>query len=307
VGEPGSQTSPLAGLALGVVAASTAAVLIRLAAAPALTATAWRLAGSGLFYILAFAALKRRWPWHGMARPELLLAGGAATALAFHFITWIASLDHTSVVSSVVLVWTAPIWVALGSRAFLKEAPARLTWIGIFVALAGVVCITLFDRSAAGASANPHSLLGDALALIGAVGMAAYFLIGRRLRQRIGTVQYVAAVYGGAGLISMAVVGATATPLLAFEPLTLVYLGLLALVPQIVGHTMFNWAVRYVTATLATVAGLMTPIGATILAWIVLREAPGVGQVAGSLVVFTGVLLAGRGERSAGRIAAGEE
>jgi drug/metabolite transporter (DMT)-like permease len=282
-------------------------VLIRLAAAPSLTATAWRLAGSGLFYVMVHLIQTRRLPWHAMTRYEWLLAGGAAVALTFHFVTWIASLDHTSVVSSVVLVWTAPVWVALGSLMFLKEPPARLTWIGIAVALGGVVCIALSDQSTGGTSGNPHSLWGDFLALIGAWGMAAYFLIGRKLRQRYGTVQYVAAVYGGAGLISMVIVGATSVPMLGFETATLVYLGLLALVPQIIGHTMFNWAVRYVTATLATVAGLLSPIGATILAWIVLHEAPGAGQIVGSVVVFVGVLLAARGEKRVSRAPTDDE
>ena len=296
--EDRSGRSPLAGLTLAVLAASTAAVLIRLAAAPSLTATAWRLAGGGIFYLILHTAGTRRAPWHGMSRHERLLAAGAAAALALHFITWIASLDHTSVVSSVVLVWTTPVWVALGSLLFLKEPPSRLTWIGIAVALAGVAWIAVADQGASVSSGNPHSLLGDMLALAGAWGMAAYFLIGRRLRQRYRTIQYVAAVYGGAGLVALAIVALTSTPMLAFDGSTLIYLSLLALVPQIIGHTMFNWAVRYVTATLATVAGLMTPVCATLLAWIVLTEAPGLAQVAGSVVVLGGVIVAGRGEHA---------
>lgn len=122
----------LGGLSGGVLAISTAAVLIRLAASPPLTVTAWRLTIAGLIYILVYTIRARRAPWTGLGRQDLLLAAGAALALALHFVAWIASLGFTSVVSSVVLLTTAPIWVAIG-----QIAGGGLVLAGVGLAISG--------------------------------------------------------------------------------------------------------------------------------------------------------------------------
>ena len=291
------KTAPqvMLGLAFGVAAVSTSAVLIRLAAAPALTVTAWRLSGGGLFYILVHALRTRSLPSTGLQPAELKLAALSALALALHFLTWIASLDYSSVVSSVVLVTTAPVWVALGSVLLLGERPGRRTWTGVLVAMGGALVITFADRGS-GAGSGPSPLLGDLLALAGALCFAAYYLIGRRLRRDLTTVRYVALVYGGAALLSLVTVAFTRTPMMGFAPETYLYLGLIILLPQIVGHTTYNWALGHISATLASVAGLMEPVGAGILAWFVLAEAPGPVQAAGAITVLVGVWLAARGE-----------
>ncbi len=290
---------------MGVLAISTAAVLIRLASSPPLTVTAWRLTIAGLIYITVYGIRTHRAPWIGLSGRDLLLTAGAALALALHFAAWIASLDFTSVVSSVVLLTTAPIWVAVGSTLFLKERPGRMTWVGILVAMAGGIWIALTDVGSRGAGGQTSPLLGDLLALAGAWCYGIYFLIGRSVRRRLGTVHYVSLVYGGAAVVALLIVAGAGTPLTGFGAETYLLLILIALVPQVIGHTTLNWALGHVSATLATVAALLEPVGAGILAWLVLEEIPVVGQIAGGVLVLAGVGLAvsGERERRVGRLA----
>ncbi|MFO7769506.1 MAG: DMT family transporter [bacterium] len=283
-------------LTLGVAAVSTAAVLIRLAAAPALTVTAWRLAGGGLAFGLYQVARGRGMPWRGLGRRELLLAGLSAAALALHFMTWILSLSYTTVVSSVVLVSTTPIWVALASRSVLGEAVGPRAWAGVMAAVAGSLIIAWSDAGAGEVFAGRAPLLGDLLALAGAWCVAVYYLAGRRLRRTMDTVSYVSLVYGGAAVIALLAAFLTRTPLTGFGPNTYLYLVLIALVPQIIGHTSFNWALGHVSATLTTTAVLLEPVGSGLLAWWILSEAPAVGGAMGGVVVLTGIWLAAGAE-----------
>jgi len=278
-------------LTLGVAAVSTAAVLIRLASAPALTVTAWRLTGGALAFLCYQLLRGRGMPWEGLDRRDLLLAGLSAAALALHFMTWILSLSYTTVVSSVVLVSTTPIWVALGSRSLLGEEVVPRAWGGVLLAVAGSLVIAWSDAGAGEFFAGRDPLLGDLLALAGAWCVAVYYLAGRRLRRTMDTVSYVALVYGGAAVLALCAVMVTGTPLAGFSGPTYLYLVLIALVPQIIGHTSFNWALGHVSATLTTTAVLLEPVGSGLLAWWILREAPGAGALLGGAVVLTGIWL----------------
>ncbi len=286
-------------LTVGVAAVSTAAVLIRLAEAPALTVTAWRLAGGAAAFALYGLLTGGGAPWKGLTRSQLLLAGLSAAALALHFMTWILSLSYTTVVSSVVLVSTTPIWVALASRSVLGEGVGPRAWAGVLAAVAGSLIIAWSDAGAGEVFAGRDPLLGDLLALAGAWCVAVYYLAGRRLRRTMDTVPYVTLVYGGAALLSLAAALLTRTPLAGFGSGTYLYLVLIALVPQIIGHTSFNWALGHVSATLTTTAVLLEPVGSGLLAWWVLNEAPGAGALLGGVVVLTGIALAARAEPAA--------
>ncbi len=283
-------------LTAGILAVSTSSILIRLAAAPALSVTLWRLAGGALLFLLLGAVRSRRLPWRvlqpGEGRPALI----ASLALALHFITWILSLAYTSVVSSVVLVTTTPIWAAVGSSRFLGERPARSVWMGIGIAVAGGALIAFGDSGGGVGHFDLRVLLGDLLALVGAVCMAAYLLAGRRLRRRLDTVSYVSVVYGGAALAALAAVALAGAPVVGFPPATYGYLLLVALLPQVVGHTSYNWALGFLSATLTAVVALLEPVGAGLLAWWVLGEIPGPLSLAGAVVVLAGVGVVAVGE-----------
>src|SRR5688500_1149964 len=182
-------------LALAVIAISFGGPLTRLANAHPLAVAVWRL-GLSLVAVTAFLIATRGWrQWRNLTRTELAAALAAGVFLALHFWTWIASLNMTTVAASVVLVNTQPVIVALLSAAFLDEAPARRQWIGIGIAVAGAVVVAGPDLVTS-AGASSRALLGDLLALVGAVTAALYFLVGRRLRATLDLWPYVALVYG---------------------------------------------------------------------------------------------------------------
>ncbi len=279
-----------AALALGVLAISTASVLIRLAQAPALVVGGWRL-------LLAWVALTPLgWPAfrrevRRLARREALLLALSATALAAHFGTWITSLSYTTVASSVILVTTTPIYVALASRFLWRERISRTRGLAIAVAMAGSVIISYGDLAISG-----RALLGDALAVLGALAMAAHLLLGRTLRRRLSTWAYVWPCYGLAGLLLMAICLATGQPVVGFERGTYVVLVLLALVPQVLGHTVINWALAHVSPLLVTLSILGEPLGASALAYAVLQEAPPAAVWLGGPLILAGIVMASREE-----------
>lgn len=215
---------PQAVLAMGVAAVSFAAVLIRLADAPSLVIAGGRMALASLVIVPA------AW-WHSsdelrtLTRREFLLAVLSGAFLALHFGLWIASLSYTSVASSVVLVTASPIFVAIASHFFFGERLGRQVAIGIVVCLAGAVVIGYGSWRV-----GPGSLLGGGLALSGALSVAGYVLIGRRLRQRIGVLSYASLTYGTAAVLLVVTAAAAGYQFTGYSETT--YL-MLAVVPQL--------------------------------------------------------------------------
>jgi drug/metabolite transporter (DMT)-like permease len=287
---PTSRTIVYSSLALGVLAASTAALFIRMAQAEvsSLAIAAWRLTLASL--ILAPVALATRQDeLRHLTRQEWALALGAGLLLAIHFAAWISSLALTSVAASVVLVTTNPLWVALLSYLLLHERLTRPMVLGLAVALVGSAVIGLGD-----VGQGSHQLLGDGLALVGALAVAGYMLIGRRLRARLSLLAYVFPVYATAAVVLMAAALLTRTPLSGYSSRAWLWLLLLALIPQIVGHSSLNFALRHLTATYVALAVLVEPIGSTLLAWLFLTEPPTRAAVAGGLLILGGIAVASR-------------
>jgi len=175
--------------------------------------------------------------------------------LALHFALWIASLSYTSVATSVVLVTANPIFVAIASYFFFRERLTRQTILGIAVCLTGAVLIGYGNWRL-----GPSPLLGGVLALLGALAVAGYLLIGRRLRQNIGLLSYTSLVYTTAGLLLLLAALAFGYPLFGYSTTTYVMLGLLAVVPHLLVHSLLNWSLRFVPATLVTIAVLGEPV-----------------------------------------------
>jgi drug/metabolite transporter (DMT)-like permease len=250
---------------VAVIAVSFGAILIRFAnEAPPLSIAAWRLTLATL--LLAPFAIRRR-ALASISRRTLLLCAVSGAFLALHFVLWIASLRYTSVASSVILVSTNPIFVALGSVVFLRERPTIRVVGAIALSLLGV---TLMGW--AGFAEGSTSLVGDAMAIGGAIMASGYLLAGRRVRQTLPLVRYIFLTYGTASLILLCACGAARQPLIGFSPETTVYLVLLALGPQLLGHSTFNWALRYLSASTMALVLLAEPMGSALLAYLLLGE-----------------------------------
>ena len=289
---------PHLGLALGVTAASTAAILIRLAQVEAhsLVVAAWRMLIA--FGLLAPVALAARFSeLRTLGRGEWGKATASGILLGLHFAAWISSLAYTSVAASVVLVWTAPIFVGLGEHMLLRQRLSPHMIAALAIVSTGSVLIALGDWHQ-----ETHRLLGDILALVGALSSAGYFLIGRQLRARLSLLGYVFPVYGAAAALLLALAlffGMSAQiALIPHRPTTWLWLFLLALGPQILGHSSLNWALRYLSATFVTVATLGEAVGATVLAWWLLEETPSPWALAGGSLILAGAAIASKAERA---------
>jgi drug/metabolite transporter (DMT)-like permease len=278
----------LPAVAVGVLAVSAAAILIRLAEAPAIAVAFWRCA-LGAALLLPPALMRReRFP----RGRDLYVGVASGVALGAHFGFWISSLDHTSVAASVVLVSTQPVFVAILAYLLFGERTSPLSFAGILAALAGTAVIAGED------SVGSAALLGNALALVGAVTIAIYVLIGRSSRTGgIGVLPYSVVVYSAAALALLPVALLFEVRLWGYSGETWLWLWAITLGPQIMGHTVFNWALRYVEAPVISGTILAEPVVSALLAWLILSEKPGVATVVGGAVVLSGLFLLLRGRR----------
>ena len=279
---------PALGVAIAVLSVSFAAPLFKLADAPPITASFWRLALATLL-LLPFTA--RAWPhWRGYGARDWGVTAAAGVALGLHFGLWVWSLEYTSVAASTCLVTLQAVFVALGGHFLLGDRLARSAWLGIALAVVGAVAIAVTDRSTA--PQPDKALLGDALALLGGLGSAAYLLIGRRLRTNRGLVEYVTPVYGIAAFTLLAGLAVVGQPLGTGLPWdSFLYFVLLAAVPMLGGHTVANWVVKYLPAHTVATWILLEPVGAALLAWPLLGEVPAVGVALGGVLVLAGAAM----------------
>ena len=290
-----SRAAIVAGLAVGIAAISTSPILVRAAAMPALALAFWRcLAGAVLLAPFAWAGRARRL----VGTPEpgeraRLLAAGAC--LAVHFALFNASLSFTTVASSATLVSCAPLFVGLGGR-LLGEPPSHRAWLGIALAVAGAVLIGLGDAGAI--DLGGRALLGDALAFAGSAAMAGYLLLGRVARRRLPLPAYAATVYGVAAAVLLPACLLTGAALGGYRAGAWLALAAIVAGPQLLGHTVFNGLLASVSATVVAVAILTEPVGATILAWLLLDELPADAFGLGAPLVLAGIWLAATGERA---------
>lgn len=279
-----------AALAVGILAISAASILIRLAEAPALAVGAWRMLLATIL-LTPWALPRVRREWAALERPDLALLCLSGLALAIHFATWITSLSLTSVASSVILVTTNPIYVGLASHYLLGEAVTRRKVLAIFLVLVGSVIVGFGDLRVSG-----RALLGDALALAGALAMSAHILLGRVLRRKLSTLAYVWPCYGLAGLLLACLCGMAGQPLVGYPGQTYLMFVLLALVPQVLGHSTFNWALAHVSPLLVSLAILGEPLAASVLALLILGEVPAPATMLGGPLIVAGIYLACRDE-----------
>ena len=287
----GPAVSPYVVLVLGVLLVSVGAILVRLAAAPPLAVAFYRMAIASLI-LWPFAGREARSSWPGLsARPRLLLVL-SGIALALHFATWIASLSHTSVAASVLLVNTAPVFAILLSRVFLREQPPLVVKIAIPIAMVGAAVIALGDRSS-----SPASLFGNLLAVAGAVTLASYQVIGRGLRGALPLNAYLLAVWSAATLALASLMAAFGTRFGNYPVRTWLAFTALAVVPTLGGHGLANRALRSLPAPTVGLFLLGEPVIASLLAMALFGEMPSTATLAGGAIVLgaLGLVLSRRG------------
>lgn len=287
---------------LAILAVSTASIFIRLAQkeAPSLVIATLRLTFSTLI-LAPVALIKYRVELKTFTKKDWILAIISGSYLAIHFATWITSLSMTSIASSVVLVSTGPLWVAILSPIFLGETINRRTIIGLVLAFLGGLIISLSGNCSwnMGIKCSPFSnslkgtaLWGDILALLGAFAVAGYLILGRKLRSRVSLIPYIFVVYGISAIVLAVFMFSARQSPFGFSEMTYLWIFLLALLPQIIGHSIYNWALKYLSATLVAVGTLGEPIGSTILAYFILKEIPGILEILGGVLVLVGIFIA---------------
>ncbi len=293
----------------GVLLVASAAIMIRRAqqlGVPSSAVAAGRLGLAAL--ILSPIAFVRVWPeLCGLRRRDVLLGLCSGVFLALHFSAWIRSLEYTSVASSSALVATNPLWIALASVLLFRQRPSALTWLGVLITVGGSVLIAISDSDGASGS---HALMGDGLALLGALAGSGYFLVGAALQRRLSTLAYIWLVYSSAAMILALVALGTGAWRFAqsgpgYSPTIYLLLLGLAVGPQLLGHTAFNWSLRHLSATFVAIATLGEPIGAALLALVFFRQTFQPIQLLGFVVLLMGIAVAARGERGGVKVGVG--
>lgn len=292
ISPPGEKRAwpPRLALLTGIAAVSSGSVFVRLAqdGAPSLAIAAYRLGLAALILLLP-AMLRYRSEIASLKPSDWFWALASGLFLAVHFATWITSLEFTSVASSVALVSTSPLWVALFAWIAWREplTPSLLSGLGL--ALAGSIVISFAEARTA---ISPRPFLGNTLALVGALAVSGYWLIGRKLRRRVSLVPYVTVVYGVAAIILLVMALALDQQLTGFKPAIYGWFLLLALLPQLLGHSSFNWALGHLPVSYVAIATLGEPIGAASLAFIFLGEIPSWLKIAAAAMILFGIYLA---------------
>lgn len=287
---------------IAILAISTASIFIRLAQAdgvPSIVIAALRLTFATL--LLAPIALTKYFgEIKRFTRTEILLGVFSGVFLAVHFATWISSLEYTSVASSAVFVSTGPLWVALLSPLLLNERLGRIAIFGLILSLAGGTVIGLSDACTwnDGISCpdlpgilQGRAMWGNFLALLGAWAVTGYLIIGRKIRASISLMPYIFLVYGMAAIVLIIFMLVSANSPFGYEPKTYGWIFLLALVPQLIGHSIFNWALKHLPATFVAVSTLGEPLGSAILAIFILNEFPSYIILLGGILILIGITL----------------
>ncbi len=295
------------GLLAAILAVSTSSIFIRFAQAdaPSLVIAALRLTFATLL-LTPMALTRHRDELRNLSRREVTLGIVSGLFLTVHFATWISSLEYTKVASSAVFVATGPLWVALLSPTLLNERLTRAAIIGLTLALIGGTVVGLSDACVIHNGIQCPELVdilqgramwGNFLALVGAWAVTGYLIIGRKLRAKISLVPYIFVVYGvsAAGLIAVMFVAGQSP--LGLPAKTYLWIFLLALIPQIIGHSTFNWALGYLPAALVAVTTLGEPVASAVLAFFILQETPSLIMISGGVLILFGIYIASRNNK----------
>lgn len=278
----------------GIISISFAAIFIRFCDdVPAIMIATYRLSIASVilcvYYTLKGHSFKK------INKRDFFLSLLGGLFLSLHFITWISSLKYTSVASSVVLVATNPIFVGVFSYFLLREKQHTALVIGIVLCFIGSMMIAVGDSGLGGLTpVGKQALIGDALALMGALMASGYLIVGSMARERLDIITYVTLVFTISALFLLLTSLVIGMPFTGYKPSSYLFMVLLAVVPQLIGHTSINWALEHLKTSMVAISILGEPVGATILAYIFFREAVSVIQFSGIILIFAAILVASK-------------
>ncbi|SMG39515.1 DMT family transporter [Dethiosulfovibrio salsuginis] len=277
---------------LAILATSTGSIFAKAADAPALVTAAYRL-GLASIVLVPWAMLHHREDIKGLTSKDWIYTVISGGALAIHFASWISALQYISIASCVVLVNTSPLWVALAAPFITGDRIDKKTAMAISLAVVGAVIIGWGDFST-----GPDAWKGDGLALLGAISLTVYLLLGRKVRAKVSLMPYVAVCYGSAAAFLWVALMLSSLPVSGYSWHTWGALWGMALIPQILGHSAYNWALRWVNPAVVAVMLLGEPIGSSVMAWAFFHEVPGPAIVLGGCFILIGIYMTQRNKVS---------
>jgi len=280
------RVAPYLAISMGVVGVSFASIFIRLSGAPPLVIAAYRMGIASIILFPIAMCIDGCKELRKLGTEEFFRLTAVGLVLAAHFGFWTTSLSYTSVASSVILVNLSPVFVAVASHLFFQEKINPRMGFGIALAFAGASIITVGD-----AGLGETGLQGVLYALVGALTFAIYLLSGRRIRQRLSLFSYILPVYGTCAVSLTAGCWVMAIPLYPYAPREYLIFTALAVIPTIFGHTLYNWALKYVEAPITAVSLLGETVGTTLLAITILDEIPSPTTLVGGALALTGIFI----------------
>lgn len=281
-----------ASVSIGIIAISFASIFIKFCDdVPSIMIATYRLTLSSI--ILLIIAKSKGIRLSSFNRKHLLMGMLGGLFLSLHFSFWISSLKFTSVASSVVLVATNPIFVGIFSYLFFKEKQPTELILGIILSFSGSIILAVGDSGLQGlAVQNPSFLLGDILAFLGAIMASGYLVVGSKLREEMDVLSYTSMVYTFSAFFLLIASISSGLPFAGYKQSSYFYMVLLAIIPQLIGHTAFNWALKHLKASMVAITILGEPIGASILAYIILGETIRSFQSIGIIFIFLAIIIA---------------
>jgi drug/metabolite transporter (DMT)-like permease len=273
---------PYLALFVGAISVSTSAILVKWANAPASVIAFYRLFFTVLFMTPFF--MKYVSELKMISKRDWIFSIISGVLLAFHFILWFESLNYTSVTSSVVLVTLQPLFAFIGGYVFFKERLTAGAFLSALLAIVGSMIISWGDFRISG-----KALFGDMLALLACAMVTGYWLFGQELRKRLSLMTYTYIVYGISSLTLFLYVLAFQFPLFSYRKIDWICFILLAIVPTLLGHSLMNWSVKWVSAATISMSILFEPVGASILAYFLLGEVIQPSQLVGGIFILTGI------------------
>ncbi|MDV6378945.1 DMT family transporter [Sporosarcina sp. GW1-11] len=280
-----SVVNPYLMITIGVITVGLSAIFVKLATADAGVIAFYRMFFSVVIMLPLFLHSYRH-ELNELTKKDWLFSAIAGIFLAIHFILWFESLNYTSVASSTVLVTLQPIFALAGTALFFKEIISGKMLISVLIALTGSVIISWGDFQVSGSA-----LFGDALALLACAFITAYLLVGQDVRKRVSLVTYTFLVYSASSIALFFYVLSSQQSFIQYPASDWGWFLALAILPNLLGHTLFNWAIKWVSTNVISIAILFEPVIASIAAYFIFRESISFSQLIGAIVVLTGIML----------------